>query len=204
MKAYDRAIELIPANDISERTLASADKTEELAAAGRWEDALQSANKALELDPRNSVMWHFKAFILTNLGRKEEALQAFDESLKQNPKDITNWQYKAGLLTEMKRYNESLETYDKILELIPENDSEGLAQTWLAIGEALNRTGKQEEALGAFQKSLGLYDNATREKPGDVSLLQSKSRALFNLGRYDEALAILDQLSRTLQASSPI
>lgn len=203
MKAYDKAIELIPANNTAELTLAWADKTEELAAADRWEDALQSANRTLKLDPKNSVMWHFKAFILTNLGRKEDALATFNEALKQNPKDIINWQYKASLLVEMKRYNESLDAYDNTLELIPKNDTEELSQTWLAIGQALNKTGKQEEAAAAFQKSLELYDNATTEKPGDVMLLQSKSRALFELGRYDEALEILDQILKTAPGIEP-
>lgn len=203
MKAYDRAIELIPANNTAELTLAWADKTEELAAADRWEDALQSANRTLELDPKDSTMWHFKAFILTNLGRKDDALTTINEALEQNPEDILNWQYKASLLVEMKRYNESLEAYDRTLELIPENGTVELAQTWLAKGVALNKTGKQEEAAEAFNKSLEYYDNAAREKPSDISLLQSKSRALYNLGRYEDALEIQDQILKATPSIEP-
>ena len=60
---------------------------------------------------------------------------------------------------EMKRYNESLEAYDKAIELIPENNTEDLAQSWLSKGLALNKTGRQEEARTAFQKSLEFYDH---------------------------------------------
>lgn len=203
MKAYDKVIELIPANNTAELTLAWADKTEELAGADRWEDALLSANKTLELDPKNSVMWHFKAFILTNLGRKEDALAAFDEALKQNPKDIINWQYKASLLVEMKRYNESLEAYDKALELIPENDTEELALAWLAKGLALNKTEKRKEAQEALSKSLELFDKAISANPEDIRLLQSKGWALFELGRYSDALKAYDKILETSPGIEP-
>lgn len=203
MKAYDKAIELIPANNTAELTLAWADKTEELAAAGRWEDALQSANKTLELDPKNSAMWHFKAFIQTNLGRKEDALATFDEALKQNPKDIINWEYKASLLVEMKRYNESLEAYDRTLELIPENDTEELAQAWLSKGMALNKSGKQEEAQKALSKSLELFDKAISANLEDIRLLQSKGWTLFELGRYNDALVTYDQILETSPSIEP-
>lgn len=203
MKAYDKAIELIPANKTAELTLAWADKTEELAAAGRWVDALQSANKTLELDPKNSAMWHFKAFIQTNLGRKDDALATFDEALKQNPKDIINWEYKASLLVEMKRYNESLNAYDKTLELIPENDTEELAQAWLSKGMALNKTGKQEEAQKVLSKSLELFDKAISANPNDIRFLQSKGWTLFELGRYNDALVIYDQILETSPSIEP-
>lgn len=203
MKAYDKAIELIPANDTSELALAWADKTEELAAADRWEDALLSANRTLELTPMDGTMWHFKAFILTNLDRKEDALATFDEALKQNPKDILNWQYKASLLVEMKRYNESLEAYDKILELISENDTLELAQAWRSKGMALNKTGKEEAAQEALKKALEHYDKAISSSTDDAGLLQSKGWTLYELNRFNEALMIYDKILETSPSIEP-
>ncbi len=157
----------------------------------------------LELNPKSGTWWHFKAFTLTELDRKDEALAAFDEALKQNPEDISNWQYKASLLVEMKRYNESLEAYEKAIELIPENNTKELAQAWLSKGTALNKTGKQEEAREAFQKSLELYDKAILDDPGDVRLQQRKGLALYNLGRYEESLGIYDQIIETSSRIEP-
>ena len=134
-----------------ELALAYASKSENLASVDRWEDALEAVNKSLELNPRSSTWWHFKAFILTELDRKEEALAAFNEAIGQNPEDIGNWQWKASLLVEMKRYNESLEAYDKAIELAAENNTEELAQTWFSKASALNKTGRNEEATDAFQ-----------------------------------------------------
>jgi len=203
IKAYDQAIELIPANDTANLALAWADKTEELASAGRWEDALQSANKTLELNPKDRPMWHFKAFIQTNLGRKDDALATFDEALKQNPGDTLNWQYKASLLVELMRYNESLEAYDRTLELISENDTAELAQTWLGKGMALNKSGKEEAAQEALEKALELYEQAISSSPDDMGLLQSKGWTLYELGRYNEALAVYDEILETAPSIEP-
>lgn len=203
MKAYDRAIGLIPPSSTAELALVWADRTEELAAADRWEDALSSANRTLELDPKNSVMWHFKAFILTNLGRKADALATFDEALRQNPNDILSWQYKAGLLVEMKRYNESLEAYERVLELIPEDDTEERAQSLLAKGMALNRAGRQDEAEGDLQMALELFDEAISASPDDISLFQSRGLTLYELGRYEDALAVYDEILRRSPSIAP-
>jgi tetratricopeptide (TPR) repeat protein len=194
MKAYDKAIALIPADDTSELVLAWSDKSEELAGANRWEDALKAINRSLELDPVNGVSWTFKAFILTSLGRTEETLAAFDEAVKQNPRDTIAWQYKAGQLLDMKRYNESLEAYDRVINLTGENDTAGLAQVYLNKGMALNKTGRQKEAEEAFQKSLDLNDHALHENPDDFSLMELKGRALFSLGRYEDAAQVYDQI----------
>ena len=202
-EAYDRAISLIPANDTEEIALAYAAKSEDLAVAERWDDALEAVNKSLELNPKSGVWWHFKAFVLTELDRKEEALAAFDEALRQNPEDFDNMGWKASLLMEMKRYNESIEAYDKTLGLIPENNTEKLAQLWLSKGKALNKSGRQEEAKEAFQRSLELYDKAILEDPGDVNLLHMKGLALYNLGRYEDSLRVYDQILETSPRIEP-
>ncbi len=103
----------------------------------------------------------------------------------------------------MKRYDESLEAYDEALDLIPESDAETLAQTWLSKGTALNKTGKQEEATEAFARSLALYEEAIMEDPGDISLLQMRGRALYELGRYDEALEVYDQILESSPGVEP-
>jgi len=203
VEAYDRAIELIPANDTAELALAYAAKSEDLAAAGRWIDALEAINRSLDLNSKSGTWWHFKAFVLTELDRDDEALMAFDEAIVQNPDDVESWQWKAGLLLEMKRYNESLGAYDEAIALISENASEELAGTWFSKGSALNKTGNGEEAIEAFQRSLALYEKAILEDPGDLSLLQMKGRVLYELGRYDESLGIYDQILEASQGVEP-
>ena len=203
VEAYDKAISLIPANDTAELALAYAAKSEDLAAAERWEDALVAIDRSLELNPKNGVWWHFKAFVLTELGRKEDALAAFDEAIRQNPYEVSSWQWKASLLVEMERYDEALEAYDEAIALIPENDSETLAEAWLSKGTALNKAGKQEDAPEAFTRSLALYEKAILENPDNIDLLQMKGRSLYELGKYNESLEVYDQILESSPGVEP-
>jgi len=197
LEAYDRTIELIPAGNAQELSGYWMSKAEVLAiAGGRWVEALEAINHSLELDPKSSSKWHFKATILSELERKDEAIEAFDEGLRLNAEDAENWLWKANLLVEMKRYNESLEAYDKAIELIAENNSEDLAQSWFSKGWALNKTDRTDEAKAAFQKSLEFCDTAISENTGNIRLLQQKGLALFELGRYDESIEVYDQVIR--------
>ncbi len=203
MEAYDKTIELIPSSDTQElaeywmskaEVLAIAGTSDESQKTGRLEEALVAVNHSLELDPGSRSKWRFKADILSQLGRKDEAIEAFNEVLKQNPEDAESWRWKAILLNEMKRYNESLEAYDKAIELIPENNTEDMALNWFSKGWALNKTGRQEKARVALQRSLEYYDQAISKNAGDISLLQQKGLAFFELGRYDEAIEAYDQV----------
>jgi tetratricopeptide (TPR) repeat protein len=203
MEAFDKAIELLPPNKTRELSAYWMSKAEVLAFAGtsdesqrtvRLEEALEAINHSLELDPSSRVNWRFKADILSELGRKDEAVEAFDEILKQNPEDADSWLWKANLLVEMKRYNESVQAYEKAIGLIPENNTEDLALNGLSKGWALNKTGRQEEAKVAFQKSLEFYDQAISNNTGNNRLLQQKGLVLFELGRYDEAIEAYDQV----------
>jgi len=194
VEAYDKAISLIPSYDTAELALAYAAKAEDLAFAERWEEALEAVDKSLELNPKSSLWWHFKASGLMELGRNDEALAAIDEALRQNPEDAHSWLRKAGLLLEMKCFSESIKAYDKALELIAESNTKELAGTWLVKGTALNKIGRRKEAREAFQKSRELYDKATLEEPGDLSLQRMKGLTLYNLGRYKESLELYDQI----------
>ncbi len=93
-----------------------------------------------------------------------------------------------------------MQAYDKAIELIPENDNKDLALAWLAKGDALNKTGKQKEALAAFQMSVNASDKAIQNDSNDTSVLEQKGRALFKLAMYDEAIRTYD---KAIERASP-
>lgn len=43
----------------------------------RYEDAVESLDKALEIDPQSPIVWHNKGVALSRLGRENEARFAF-------------------------------------------------------------------------------------------------------------------------------
>ncbi len=59
---------------------------------GRWEEALEAYEQALELDPDNATYWVDKGVALARLGRPpEDRLAAYDAALAHNPNDATAW-----------------------------------------------------------------------------------------------------------------
>jgi tetratricopeptide (TPR) repeat protein len=55
---------------------------------GRYEEAIECYDKAIELDPSNPIYWDAKGWALYYyLERYEEALKCYDKATKLNPKN---------------------------------------------------------------------------------------------------------------------
>ncbi len=70
---------------------------------------MQAYDKALELNPDVSDVWHRKGGTLDNLGRYEEALQAIDKALELNPDDSVAWHRKGIAFRKLGLYQEALQ-----------------------------------------------------------------------------------------------
>jgi len=80
---------------------------------GRQEQALEHAERAVELDERFPQAWYNRGFFLLERGLAEEAVNAFDNAIRlgmRNP----------GILEEKARALEQLEEYDRAEELAEE------------------------------------------------------------------------------------
>jgi tetratricopeptide (TPR) repeat protein len=53
----------------------------------RFEDALKSANKAIEMDPDYYLPYSYQAVSWMGLGEEEKALKCFKKALELNPGD---------------------------------------------------------------------------------------------------------------------
>jgi len=51
----------------------------------KYEEAIESYNKAIALEPNYASTYNRKAVALSNLGRYEEAIQCYDKVLEINP-----------------------------------------------------------------------------------------------------------------------
>ena len=64
---------------------------------GKYQKALQSFNKALELDPNNVEAWYNKGRVLEDIGKDQEALKCFNKALELDPDFELNYTYFNGL-----------------------------------------------------------------------------------------------------------
>ncbi|MEL6400292.1 MAG: substrate-binding domain-containing protein [Cyanobacteria bacterium J06626_4] len=70
---------------------------------GRTDDALQSINRALEMDPNEAAAWIGKGNVLVQKGQLDEALFCFDKAIELNPNLAAAWQGKGKALQKMGR-----------------------------------------------------------------------------------------------------
>ena len=79
--------------------------------------AIQSFNKAVSLDPRNTSYRYSLIDLLEKTGRLEEALKHYSTLIEQDPINVEYYLGKAKILERMNKLNEALDLYDKSLEI---------------------------------------------------------------------------------------
>jgi tetratricopeptide (TPR) repeat protein len=107
----------------------------DLAAQGKFQEALQATDKALSLQPNFSLAWTQKAGLLVVLGRAEEAVAAADNAIAGNANISEAWANRADALNNLGRYKEAIQSANRAITLDPTlkaaQDSKNLAQAML-------------------------------------------------------------------------
>jgi hypothetical protein len=111
--------------------------------------ALDSVNKALNIDPTNKGALNLKGNILIGLGKFDEAITAFDKILSRNDRNKAAWKGKGYAFFRLGRYKDAVNCYDEVLR-IDDSDAEALHYKALALsqlGEGTEATKLQERAV---------------------------------------------------------
>ncbi len=148
----------------------------------RYEEALNSLDQAIQLDPSFALIKHHKGRVLTELHRYEEALNSFDQAIQLDPSDIDAYNGKGIVLAEnLQNYQEALLVFDRAIQLEHINE-----HIYTNKGNALAGLKRYQEALGAYEQAI-LLNSQSSETYAD------KGNVLADLERYEEALASYKQ-----------
>jgi len=157
----------------------------ELSLNGSDEGALQAYEKALQIDPENSLAWINKANVLYRLNRTSESSQAYhkaleitDKMIEADPKNVTLWLGKGILLNNVGDIEGAVEAFDNASKIDPEDD-----MAWKMKGVLLARD------LQRYDEAVEAYDVALQINPEDGEVWNLKGDALKSLGRQAEAEA---------------
>lgn len=186
--------------------------------------ALNSYDRALEVDPLSASGWCKKGEALIELDYFEEALFCFNKSLEINPRSADVWHLKGKLLSEMGRYDEAIHAYNESLAFNPqlvdawylrggtlaelkrfeeairsydkaiEIDPQ-LPNAWLEKSGALNALGRRDESNKTLAKATERYDEALKLNPSDTSALMGKGYILMVPGSYEASIQYFDRVS---------
>jgi tetratricopeptide (TPR) repeat protein len=133
----------------------------ELSSAGKYEEALQSFDKALDavsedqLD--NPEIWLHKAACLYALGRFKEVMGCYEHILQLDFKHFKAWYGMGIILGRFLRHEESLACFETALGIDP-----GAGDALAGKAACLAYLHRPEEAAACFEKAI----QAAPDKPG--------------------------------------
>ena len=159
----------------------------------RYRDMLQSCSNATLTEPKFGMGWNCQGEALYYLERYPQALSAFEKATKYNPKEPTPWLNKVRVLSHLQQYEAAIDASQQAIQAIERSQlNNSLKQEYLAIaferqGQNLLKTRQYRESLAAFERSLN-------NSPDYLSAQQGKGIALYELGKYQQAIAIFSQI----------
>ncbi|MEG4803456.1 tetratricopeptide repeat protein [Microcoleus sp. ARI1-B5] len=146
----------------------------------RYDEALESLDRVIELDANFQRAWALRGYVLNNLKRYEEALESFDRAIELDANYKWAWANRGNVLDNLKRYDEALASFDRAIEI-----GANYRWAWANRGDVLDNLKRYDEALESFDRAIELDANAEH-------IWLSRGAVLHNLKRYDEALASYD------------
>ena len=147
----------------------------------RYDDALTSYNRAVELRPEYAAAWHGKGNTLLALKRYEEARNAYDKAIQIQPDYAEAWIGRGNALDALQQYKEAINSFDRALEF--KSDS---LEAWNSKGNVQIKLQKYSEAIASFDKAIEL-------QPKYSPTWNNRGWALHNLRQYEEAVKSYDK-----------
>ncbi|MEG4347204.1 tetratricopeptide repeat protein [Microcoleus sp. A003_D6] len=180
----------------------------------RYDEALESYDRALKLDANNQLAWANRGYVLNKIKRYEEALVSYERAIQLDTNYLWAWANRGSVLYNLKRYDEALASYDREIELDANNQL-----AWALRGYLLYNLKRYNEALVSYDREIELdannqlawanrgyvlndlkryeealesYDMALKLDANNQSAWALRGYVLYNLQRYDEALEAYD------------
>jgi tetratricopeptide (TPR) repeat protein len=102
------------------------DKANDIINQGKFEESLEYFDKAIELNPTESLLWYMKGRVLIELDKCDEAIEHLDKAFDLNPLYIKCLATKGIAYEKLGKYDEAMACYDEAMILDP-NDSYAFA-----------------------------------------------------------------------------
>ena len=138
------------------------------------DEALESLEKALEIEQKNANYWFNKGIILEAMKRSDEALQAYEQATSLDPSLEKAW-YQQGVILAMKgSYDPALSSLERAIDLNSQN-----ADAWNTKGLVLLDQNLPQEAEVCFERAAAIVPSI-REFQDNVKRAQEEMEAKPN------------------------
>ncbi|GCE13832.1 tetratricopeptide repeat protein [Tengunoibacter tsumagoiensis] len=156
----------------------------------KFPEALRSAERAIELAPKDARAWANYGVALRNFNRLAESLDAFDKSLSFDQRQLFSLQMKGDILCRIGRMREVLPIVQQGLEISP------VDVPLLLLGVQAARS------LELYETVKNLAQILLQLIPDHLGACENYVRSLRGLGEFAEANIALDRLLE-LDANNP-
>ena len=160
----------------------------------RNREALQSCDRALEIDPSYYWPLHHRGRVLSNLGQYQDALKSFQQALWVNPDYGPAWHGQGVVLQHLNQNDRAIESFKKGVEFEP-----NVIERWCDYGDALNQANRHQEALAIFEKASMSPEQLACSWFGQGIALEGLNRNQEALSAYEKALKIRPQSPQIIQ-----
>ncbi|MGB8603414.1 MAG: tetratricopeptide repeat protein [Rhizomicrobium sp.] len=182
---------------------------------GCLDEAMDSFEKAVALDPSDIDVWRKLADVQARLGKIMPSLESFSRIIAMQPQSPAGYYDRGTILLRLGRPAEALADFDRALKIRPD-----YLEAHVNRGTALMNRGRLEESLAAFDAAIALvqgcapahlnrgrvleklgrgqdaltaYDTAALLDPNDAAAHYNRACLLVGNREYEEALAALDK-----------
>ncbi|HEY2051877.1 MAG TPA: TIR domain-containing protein [Caulobacteraceae bacterium] len=152
------------------------------------------AERAIALEPDNTIVLSTAACALWNIGFPEDAHAAAQRAVKLNPENEFGHQQCGVTLTLLGRYDEALAAFAREAEAAPGHPS--ISHSWLWEAFCHVRADRWEAGVAVYDRLLELT-------PDNAAPNMGKAVCCHHLGRADEARAAM-QRARRAEPATPL
>jgi tetratricopeptide (TPR) repeat protein len=143
---------------------------------GKYQQAIDCFDKAIEITPNEVKALRGKASVLGRLEKYQQAIDCFDKAIKITPNDYGLHKSKGTAYYYLEKYEQAIDCYDRAIEI--DSTDEG---AWKSKGSCLY-------AIEKYEQAIDCYDKAIQIMPNDADTWNKKAEPLNRLQKYDDAL----------------
>jgi tetratricopeptide (TPR) repeat protein len=177
-REYRRAIELAPGYATAYHWYGNF-----LSSRGRMDEALATLRRALELDPVSLPVHMAMGNVLLYDHRLDEAIDFYSKGIGMDPGYVTGHHNLANLYLSERRFEDAIAGWEAVSRLDPER-----------IPPDLMAELREGHASGGERGFWEAYLEGMRSRPTFWARVYDMPMACAQLGRIDEAFALIDQL----------
>lgn len=183
-EAFEKAAEASPQSAVPLRALSMV-----LLRLGRTEEGINTAEKAIELEPNDVEMRLQMAVFYATTQRVEKAVTLLNEALesktlkRNSPEFVQVHQVRAAVFLATRNLKEAADSYEVLLDALERPEDFGLSDrehramvknrptSYETVGRVMMEVGRQEKAIQAFE-ALGRME---KDQPGEHNLLLARA-----------------------------